>query len=237
MLFCNHDSGVLAISQPAHAWISGQLLRAWAEPLGEPLLLGAEQHDIGWLDWEAAPTFDPETGRPHLFRHVGAATHAPMWTCGVERALAAWGTHVALLISMHGALIYRRFFDRHRMSQADTRAAENYLGTHASREATWMKALRLDPATVKKESSLVAFADALSLALCGDLNAPMTLEAPAQNGDLIRIEFTNPPGRPFEFVLAPWPFSVEALAVESEARPLPPVGRFAGEVAMRSWLA
>src|SRR6516165_6585735 len=32
MLFCNHNSGVLAISQPAHAWISGQLLRAWAEP-------------------------------------------------------------------------------------------------------------------------------------------------------------------------------------------------------------
>ena len=47
---CNHGPDVLAISQPARAWISGQLLRAWAEPLGEPLLLGAEQHDIGWLD-------------------------------------------------------------------------------------------------------------------------------------------------------------------------------------------
>ena len=89
MLFSNYNFGVLAISQPAHAWISGQLLRAWAEPLGEPLLLGAEQHDLGWFDWEAAPTFDPETGRPHLFRHVGAATHAPIWTRGVERALAA----------------------------------------------------------------------------------------------------------------------------------------------------
>ena len=42
MMFCNHGSGVLAISQPAHAWISGQLLRAWAEPLGEPLLLAGE---------------------------------------------------------------------------------------------------------------------------------------------------------------------------------------------------
>jgi hypothetical protein len=92
---CNHGPDVLAISQPARAWISGQLLRAWAEPLGEPLLLGAEQHDIGWLDWET---------------------------------------------------------------------------------------LRLDPAAVKKESSRVAFADALSLALCGDLKTPMTLEAPAQNG-------------------------------------------------------
>jgi hypothetical protein len=138
---------------------------------------------------------------------------------------------------MHGALIYRRFTDRHRMSEADARAADNYLATQASREATWMQAPRLDPAAVKKESSLVAFADALSLALCGDLKAPMTLEAPAQNGDLIRMELTDRPGRPFEFVLAPWPFSVEALAVEAEARPLPPVGRFSSETAMRSWSA
>jgi hypothetical protein len=100
-----------------------------------------------------------------------------------------------------------------------------------------MQAPRLDPAAVKKESSLVAFADALSLALCGYLNTPMTLEAPAQNGDLIRIEFTDRPGRPFEFVLAPWPFSVHALEVEGEARPLPPAGRFSSEAAMRSWLA
>ncbi|HZZ22068.1 MAG TPA: DUF3891 family protein [Roseiarcus sp.] len=123
------------------------------------------------------------------------------------------------------------------MSEADARAAGNYLTTQASRDATWMQALRLDPAAVKKESSLVAFADALSLALCGYLKAPMTLEAPAQNGDPIRIEFTDRPGRPFEFVLAPWPFSVHALEVEREARPLPPAGRFSSEAAMRSWLA
>jgi hypothetical protein len=60
---------------------------------------------------------------------------------------------------------------------------------------------------------------------------------PAQNGDLIRIEITDRPGRPFEFLLAPWPFSVEALAVEAEARSLPPGERFSSEAAMRSWLA
>jgi hypothetical protein len=202
MLFCNYNSDVLAISQPAHAWISGQLLRAWAKPLGEPLLLATEQHDLGWLDWEAAPTFDPETGRPHLFRDVGAVTHAPMWVRGLERALAAWGAHVALLISMHGALIYRRYMDRHRMSEADVLASENYLAAQASREATWTEALRLDPVAVKRESSLVAFADTLSLALCGGLMAPMTPETTAQNGDPIRMELTDRAGRPCEFVLA-----------------------------------
>ena len=64
MLFRTEPSGVLAISQPTHAWISGQILRAWDEALGEPLLLAAEQHDIGWLDWETAPTFNPEYRPP-----------------------------------------------------------------------------------------------------------------------------------------------------------------------------
>ncbi len=52
MLFRSQSSSVLAISQPTHAWISGQILRAWDENLRETLLLAAEQHDIGWLDWE-----------------------------------------------------------------------------------------------------------------------------------------------------------------------------------------
>jgi hypothetical protein len=76
MLFRTEPLGVLAISQLTHAWIAGQILRAWNEALGEPLLLAAEQHDIGWLDWETAPTFNPETGRPHLFREIGAAVHS-----------------------------------------------------------------------------------------------------------------------------------------------------------------
>src|SRR4051794_3830087 len=112
----------LALSQPAHAWISGQLLRAWAEKLDEALLLAAEQHDIGWLDWETAPSFDPATGRPHLFRAVPGSVHAPMWSRGVDRALAAWGRRVALLVSRHGTLIYTRFMDPARLPLQDAAA-------------------------------------------------------------------------------------------------------------------
>ena len=144
MLFRSQSSGVLAISQPTHAWISGQILRTWDDNLREPLLLAAEQHDIGWLDWETEPTFNPSTGRPHLFREVGAATHAPMWTKGVRRARDAWGTHVALLVSRHGGVIYRRFIDRHRMNEADAAAAQNYLDTQAPIEAAWARTLGLE---------------------------------------------------------------------------------------------
>src|SRR3954471_5962889 len=105
MMYRQEEGRVLAISQPAHAWISGQLMRRLAVAPSETLQLTAEQHDLGWLDWERAPPFDAAAGRPPPFREVGAKSHAPMWTQGVERALAAWGPHVALLISRHGGRI------------------------------------------------------------------------------------------------------------------------------------
>src|SRR6202020_601566 len=156
MLFRTEPSGLLAISQPTHAWISGQILRAWDEALSEPLRLAGEQHDIGWLDWETVPTFNHETGRPHLFREIGAAVHSPMWRQGVERALGAWGSHVALLISRHGGGIYRRYTDRPRTGETDAAAAQAYLETQAPIESKWAKMLGLDAAALQKETMLVA---------------------------------------------------------------------------------
>jgi hypothetical protein len=237
MLFRDQPSGALAISQLTHAWISGQMLRAWDQKLGEPLLLAAEQHDIAWMDWESAPSFNARTGRPHLFRGVGAAIHAPMWAKGVERALGAWGAHVALLVSRHGGVIYRRYNDRHHISQADADAAQKFLQTQAPFENAWMRTLGLDAVALEKETTLLALVDTLSLALCGELKTPMDLEAPARNGELIAMRLTERPDRPFEFILSPWPFRVDALTVEGEARTLPPEGRLTDEFAMRNWLA
>ncbi len=243
MLFREHlragaeHPAVLAISQPTHAWVSGQLLRAWAERLEEPLLLAAEQHDLGWLDWETAPSFDPRTGRPHLFRAVGAAVHAPMWAKGVERALDAWGTRVALLISRHGGLIYTRYTDRQRISEADAAAADRYLETQAPMQAAWAQALGLDAAVLAHDSALVALSDTLSLAFCGELKAPLEVEAPDRAGGRRRLRLAARPADPTEFTLSPWPFDGEALVVEGEARPMPERGRFADEAAMRAWFA
>ena len=230
------DTPALAISQPAHAWISGQILRAWAEPLEEPLLLAAEQHDLGWLDWETAPSFDPQTGRPHLFRAVGAAVHAPMWARGVDRALSAWGQRVALLISRHGGLIYTRYMDRHRVAPADAAAADHFLATQAPLQAAWARALGLDAAALAHDAALVALSDTMSLALCGDLQTPLDMEAPDRTGGRRTLRLTVRPDDAAAFTLSPWPFRGDALVVENEARPLPG-GRLADEAAMRTWLA
>lgn len=227
---------MLAISQPTHALISGQLARAWVDPLCEPLLIAAEQHDLGWMDWETAPSFDRDTGRPHLFRDVGASLHAPMWAAGVERALGAWGSHTALLISRHGGVIYRRFSDRHRLDEADAMAARHYLETQDPVERAWAQALGFDEQRLESESALIAFVDTLSLALCGELPAPLELDAPRSDGSLQRSRLSARPGRSFDFDLSPWPFRGTSLVVEGQARALPEGERFADEASMRRWL-
>jgi hypothetical protein len=227
MMYRNEAGRILAISQPAHAWISGQLLRRFAASLSETLLLAAEQHDLGWLDWERAPSFDARAGRPPTFREVGAAVHAPMWTMGVERALAAWGPHIAWLISRHGGRIYRRFGLPH-AGPEDARAIHAYLAAQAPREAEW--AAGLDAAELERQSTLIAFADALSLAVCGALPTPATLELP--EGELRVAE-----ARAYDLRLSPWPFTGGAFEIEGEGRPLPEGGRFADEAEMRAWIA
>ena len=236
MLFREDIPASLAISQLTHAWISGQLLAAWADRLERPLVLAAEQHDIGWIDWETSPSFDAGTGRPHLFRDVGAAVHAPMWALGVDRALGAWGARVALLISRHGGVIYRRFSDRHRLAEADAIAAEHYLTTQAPLEENWARTLGLDATVLDHDTALIAFADTVSLALCGELKTPLEVEAPGRDGDLRRLRLMSAADDLGHFLLSPWPFRDGELIVEGEARPLPD-GRFADAAAMQAWLA
>ena len=229
---------VLAISQPAHAWVSGQLLRHWAERLDETLLFAAEQHDIAWLDWELEPSFDPATGRPHFFRDVGAALHVPMWEAGVERALGAWGRRVALLVSRHGSIIYTRFTDRHRGADADGIAAGEYLRRQGALQAEWAGALGLDAATLARDTGLIAFADTLSLVVCGALPVPIRIEVPAgASGPVRHISVQAHPDRAGTMTVDPWPFQTDFVAIEVEARPLPPAGRFVDSASMRAWMA
>ena len=54
MLLREDGDAVVCIGQPAHAWLSGQLARAWALDPVEPweeVCLAAEQHDLGMAGW------------------------------------------------------------------------------------------------------------------------------------------------------------------------------------------
>jgi Protein of unknown function (DUF3891) len=74
MLYREDPAGLIVIGQPAHAWVSGQLARAWGNTLVGPVspweevCLAAEQHDLAHSLWERAPTLNPQTGRPYSFK-------------------------------------------------------------------------------------------------------------------------------------------------------------------------
>ncbi len=240
------DGGLLCVSQPAHALISGQLARAWGAPgfasahPREPVILACEQHDVAWMGWEADPAFDPETGRPQEFRTVGGRHHAPMWAMGVRHALASWGMWPALLISRHGNLIYRRFLDRHRTEPADAAAADAYLRDQGVLQADWAARLGATEAELAAASALLGVVDQLSLTICwalADTAGVWAGDAPRADGSLAPLTLACPDGAPEDLSCAPWPFAAPEVMVETEAQLLAAPASFADAAAMQAALA
>src|SRR5947209_2058622 len=122
---------VVAIGQASHAWLSGQLARAWGnERFGgvvprEEVCLAATQHDIGMALWDTAPTFNPQTGLPHSFMEMPLATHLELWSAAPQRVYTQ-SRYAALLVSMHGTALYERR-DLTRLPETDAESVRRYL--------------------------------------------------------------------------------------------------------------
>lgn len=251
MLFRDFPDGSwLAISQPMHALVSGQMLRAWGRPPFLPpdpfeeVATACAQHDVAWMGWEAAPSLDPATGRPPLFHHLGARVHAPMWAEGVERAIAAWGPWVGLLVSRHGSRIYAAYHDRHRAAgggagagaDADAAAVAAYQRDQAALRARLMAAIGATDRQVEDAAALVAVTDALSLAACGGVDTlGWTPQAPLAGGGTVPLRLEED-GQGVTTV-DPWPFLGDEVVLRWTARHFAPGTRFTDVAAMRAGLA
>ncbi len=106
MLVRTDPRRVVLIGQPSHAWISGQLARAWGnehfgavEPF-EEVCLAAEQHDIGMATWDVEPPRNPESGLPVSFLQMAIRDHIELWTAAPRRLLRQ-SRYAALLVSLH----------------------------------------------------------------------------------------------------------------------------------------
>lgn len=234
------NNGWLAVSQPMHALVSGQMARAWGAPgfarpePFEDIATACAQHDVAWMGWEAAPSFDAATGRPHVFRAVGARFHAPMWAAGVEQALASWGPWVALLVSRHGSLIYARYDDRHQDHPEDALAAHHYRQTQAVRQRDLAAAIGANDQQVAAAGALVAVVDALSLAVCGGIATMGGVgHAPRDDGSLVPLTLHETDG---VLAITPWPFAVPQVALQWHARRFAPGTRWDTAAAMQAGL-
>jgi hypothetical protein len=226
----------LVIGQPAHAWVSGQLARAWgsdgfpAPSPREPVCLAAEQHDIGWADADLAPLIGA-AGRPLSFIEYPRGEHVAIWRDAARRLLAQ-SRYAALLVSLHGTSLYERIDpDGYEPEIAATIRA--YAAGQAALQARL--AAGLDPAEVDRNRRLILAWDRLSLALCR--GSATTLErVPGADGDAsIRVEPAGdaaPAARirddhavpadvvTARYVVDPWPFAAERVVVGCEARRL-----------------
>jgi len=231
MLLRPDGDAVIAIGQPAHAWLSGQLARAWGnERFGavepwEEVCLAAEQHDAGMAGWERRPTLNPRTGLPRSFMELELDEHLEIWWSAAPLVLSQ-SRYAALLVSLHGTALYERR-DLSRLQPGDVTKVEAFLAGQRELQGRLLDGLQADPAAVRRNQRLVWTWDSLSLGLLLDW-APFELKAvPASDGEL---DVAVRPG-----TLDPWPFSAPRISVRCDGRIL--AGSFADEDAMRTALA
>lgn len=235
MLLREESDGVLAIGQASHAWLSGQLARAWGNgdfPAPEPreeVCLATTQHDVGMAEWDLEPSLNPATGRPHSFLEMPLAVHLGLWTAAPAK-LITQSSYAALLVSMHGVALYERR-DLERLGASDRRRVDDYLRTQRELQDRLTAQLGAPRDQLRRNQQLLWTWDGLSLALC--LNwEPFTLEqVPGADGPLdVALRTTGPTS----FELDPWPFNDAVLQVVCEARRLD--GRFEDEAELHAAL-
>lgn len=236
MLLRREGQEIIAIPQPSHAWLSGQLARAWGNgdfaapaPYDE-VCLAAEQHDIGWHAWEKRPALDAATGLPQEFFKVPSKTHIALWRDGVRRA-QAFGRYPALLVSLHADTIYSRYFDFAKASPETAKAVRQFLAGQHRFQLRMAASLRADSRIAELASSvaiernrlLIAALDWMSLDICRGVKIETTIPEVPTAGDG-RTELRLYPRKGNEIAVEPWPFREASLAVRAEGKRLH--GRF-----------
>lgn len=240
MLLRRDGHGVLAIGQASHAWLSGQLARAWGstdfgpvEPWDE-VCLAADQHDVGMAAWDLEPSFNEETGLPHSFMEMPLEVHTQLWLEGPRR-LVSQSAYAALLVSMHGWRLYRRR-DLDRSPAHEARRIREFLAAQEEFQAEMAARLAgqraVTPELRERNSLLLWTWDYLSLALCLDWAPATARGAPLRDGSTdIQIHATGERA----VTLDPWPFQTDTVLVRCEGRRLPE--RFRNESEMRRGLS
>jgi hypothetical protein len=238
MLLRNDDRGVLAIGQPSHAWLSGQLARTWSNsrfPAPEPyeeVCLAAEQHDVGMAMWDITPGRDSDTGLPYSFMAMRLQDHLRLWS-GAPQRLLVQSRYASLLVSMHGWRLYkRRNLDE--LPDTDAAAVREYLAA----QKRWQEELiasfeRFDRERLARNSQLIWTWDFISLVICLDWAPRVARDVPTNDG-AVDIEITAEPGER-RVRLDPWPLAAHSATVRCEGRRL--TGRYETDEALRCALA
>lgn len=221
-----------AITQPAHAWLSGQIARAWGnarfaapDPAAD-VCLGVEQHDIAWTDWDRRPPLHPD-GRVPGFLEVAWRPRLRLWEEAPDRAVtqSAWA---ALLVALHGRNLHRRFAGPDGLSPEHAAAVAAYLAGQDALIERLIARVGTTSEQAERAGELVFCLDALSLTLCLGWGER---DLPAVDGHTVRMSALGPGD---VATLDPWPLAAESLEVFVHERTF--TERFTDEAALHAAL-
>jgi hypothetical protein len=159
------------VLQTDHAELSGAFARAWAREGTDPdsegpdpdsLAIAADRHDDGWAVWEQAPRVD-EAGKPVNFLEVDVRSHLTFYRAGIA-AITEQDPHAGLLVSMHGAGIYReRYGLDPGLGLARAAEAQEEVDAFVAEQETKFGG---SPGEYQREYELLQLYDRLSLYFC-----------------------------------------------------------------------
>ncbi len=186
-------------------------------PWHDSLVLAARRHDDGWATWERSPLVDAES-RPVAFLDVHVPAHLAFYRAGIA-AITDEDPYAGLLVSMHGAGIYRQRYGADPglalsrapevqelveafVEEQESAYAERVAATGASEELRWEDYHRLQ------------WYDRFSLAFC-----MRDWDSPGEPFELGEYRFE--PLGPWRARIAPYPFAEPLLTLPLVRRLLP----------------
>jgi Protein of unknown function (DUF3891) len=222
------------VLQTDHADVSADFARRWREIDGvrESLSLAAERHDDGWAVWEQAPAVDDGTGRPINFLDVHISVHLAFYRACIA-AVSEQDAYAGLLISMHGAGIYRQRYGsdltlKLTREQEALREIEAFVAEQEARYASRTEALGISGDDHWSSYYLLQIFDRLSLYFC---------MRDVERGEAATIgEYQIEPLAPWVVTMKPFPFD-ESPARFSLARRMVPKREWRNPVFAREFFA
>jgi hypothetical protein len=219
VILVRHPGGHVAVAQAEHAAMCGELACAWGngrfgsvEPEAE-VRLAAEQHELGWVDWDRAPTLDPATGLPFSVRDLDPEVHLPMQLEGPRR-LASQSPYAGLL----ALLKHRSMYQPPRalaLLRPDGRRVRSYLQQSHSLGEDLRAQVAAGDEEIERNWRLVRAWDGLSHDLLLE-RAPCTRpDVPDAAGELTDLRLERRDGA---LTVDPWPFADDRVRLAVRGR-------------------
>lgn len=242
MIIREQKNHLLLVTQPAHAWLSGQIAGHWGgngyarpEPWRE-MCLAAARHDDGWTRRDRRPVRNPATGAPYDFRNMPIGEHMDIWDRSVT-LVAESSRYAALLVCRHVMNLFSKHdfsgepYDiRSKAKQFHEKQEEmqRILIASCKRDEFYRGFLTDD--TLEQHRRLLSAFDYLSLYLIlGNAEKSELSDVPSGRSGSGRIQLeikeedagniagpgTN--GLQQICVVSPWPFPTDRLSLRSDA--------------------